>query len=71
MTLDGKLTAHNVGSYHPHLGAKFKVLSGAGLTYSLNCATTSGTGSNTGHWAPGHTSTSAYLTWRSGAKTHC
>jgi hypothetical protein len=71
VTLHGKLTAHNAGTYHPQLGAKFKSLSGAGPAYSLTCATTSGTGSTTGHWAASHTAAGVYVTWRSGARTHC
>ncbi|HZC71986.1 MAG TPA: hypothetical protein VE442_14940 [Jatrophihabitans sp.] len=71
VTLHGKLTAHDAGSYHPHAGTKVKVLSAPAVTYLLTCATTSGTGSTSGHWAPTHTSTGVSLTWREGAHTHC
>jgi hypothetical protein len=67
----GRLTAHNVGTYHPALGVKYTVLTGTSLGYGITCAVTSGTGSASGHWAVSHTSTAVLLTWRSGAHRTC
>jgi hypothetical protein len=69
--LAGRLATHNLGTHHPALGAKYRLLAGASLTYSIRCTSTSGTGSTSRHWAPSHTSTGLYLTWRTGARRHC
>jgi hypothetical protein len=70
-SLGGCLAAHDVGSYRPALGAKYRGLVAANLVYALSCARTSGTGSSSGHWAPSHTASALYLTWRRGSRTHC
>lgn len=70
-SLKGRLTAHNVGTYTPKTGTSLLALNSSGLTYALGCATTSGSGSKSGHWAPSHNSTSLHVTWRAGAHTSC
>jgi hypothetical protein len=71
VTLKGKLTAHNVGSYRPARGVKYTMLTAASVVYGLTCAITSGTGSASGHWAVSHTATGVALTWKAGAHTRC
>jgi hypothetical protein len=73
-TLHGSLAAHNMGTYHPSLGAKATVLTTPSLQSSLSCMTSSGTGSTgtgAGHWAGSPTTTKLALIWRSGARTSC
>ena len=71
VTLKGHLSARNLGSYAPHLGVKYTVLTGSSLVYGLTCMVTSGHNAALGHWAPSHTSTGVVLTWKAGADTHC
>jgi hypothetical protein len=71
VSLKGHLTARNLGTYAPHTGVKYTVLTAQSLVYAVTCMITSGHNAATGHWAVGHTSTAVALTWRSGADTHC
>ena len=70
-SLRGRLAAHDVGSYTPAIGTRVRSLTSTSLTDALGCATTSGSGANSGHWAPSHDTASLYLTWRAGAHTVC
>jgi hypothetical protein len=67
----GKVTAHNVGSYNPRLGTKYRLLAGGSFTGGPSCAITSGGGSSSRHWVASHTGTALFLTWRSGRHTSC
>lgn len=70
----GRLAAHNLGNYHPAIGAKAVTLTAASLHWSVSCATSSGTGSTgrrAGHWAPTAGGTRLTLVWRAGARTTC
>ncbi|HKC28127.1 MAG TPA: hypothetical protein VKB75_08965, partial [Jatrophihabitans sp.] len=71
VTLRGKVTAHNVGSYNPPLGTKYRVVSGASFTGGPACTVTSGGGSASRHWVASHTSSGLFLTWRNGRHTVC
>jgi fibronectin-binding autotransporter adhesin len=71
VTLHGTLSARNLGSYRPASRVKYRVVAGSRLSYGLTCAMTSGSTASHGHWTPSHTSSALYLTWRSGARTHC
>jgi filamentous hemagglutinin len=71
VTMHGKVTAHNVGSYNPALGTRFRVLSGASFTGGPSCAITSGGGSGGRHWEASDTSTGLILIWRNGRHTSC
>jgi hypothetical protein len=71
VTLDGKVSAHDVGRYSPKARAKHLVLTGSSVTGSLSCVMTSGAGSKVRHWAGSHTSVHLYLTRRNGRHTGC
>ena len=71
VSLKGHLIARNLGTYAPHAGVKYTVITGHSLVYGLTCAITSGHNATSGHWSVGHTSTALTLTWKAGAHTHC
>jgi hypothetical protein len=64
VSLRGYLAAHNVGTYRPAIGAKYRVLLGGSIPYFAVTTTSSGTGTTTAHWVASHTTTGGYLTWR-------
>ena len=71
VALSGRLAAHDVGSYVPRLGARYRVVSGSSVTGAISCAVTSGGGSAHGHWATSRTATALSVVWRSGRHTTC
>jgi hypothetical protein len=71
VTLHGKLVAHDLGSYAPRVGAKYRVLSGSSVTGSVACGITSGGGSTRGHWATSPAADALSVIWRTGRHTTC
>ena len=70
--VDGTLLSHTVKGYSPTVGDSSTVLTApGGLTWTVACAISSGTDSDSGHWAPTATSTALAVTWQPGSVTTC
>lgn len=65
VSLHGHLAAHDVGTYRPALNAKFRVVTGAGITYSGVCVCEQQHGRRYREWVrPERAATAVYLIWR-------
>jgi len=68
----GTLVANNLTGYSPGKGDQQTVLSATGgLTWTVGCAMTTGSGSGSSHWEPTPGSNDLVLVWKKGSGQSC